>query len=137
MEARSRKGISQARLAELTGISVTSINRIETGKQTPHFNNLSVIAQTLDVSVESIRDEPSADLSSPNVNLPPELDRALEQELWKMLDGIRKGYQTTPKEVIYAVRAVTEWTPQRIKLVVRLLQASDDQISAAVLKLAL
>ena len=51
---RKQKGITQQRLSEVSGIDQSSISRMENGKQGISLNNLYLIANALEVSIESL-----------------------------------------------------------------------------------
>ncbi|TCC87261.1 XRE family transcriptional regulator [Pedobacter frigiditerrae] len=51
---RKRKGITQERLAELTNVTVRTIQRIENGNSIPRSFTVSAIAKALDTSYESL-----------------------------------------------------------------------------------
>lgn len=53
-EARNRKNISLEKLAELSGVSSSTINRIETGKTSPTMDKLVKIAEALQVEVTDL-----------------------------------------------------------------------------------
>ena len=54
-ELRESKGISQYRLAELTGINRSTINRYENGSiQKISFDNLLKICEALEVDIKNI-----------------------------------------------------------------------------------
>ena len=54
-ELRENKGISQDRLAELTGINRSTINRYENGSiQKISFNNLLKICEALEIDIKNI-----------------------------------------------------------------------------------
>lgn len=53
-EIRKKKGISQAKLAELTGMAPGNIARIETGKYSTGVDLLSKIANALDYKLDFI-----------------------------------------------------------------------------------
>ena len=54
-EIREEKGISQYRLAELTGINRSTINRYENGLiQKVSFDNLLKICEALEVDIKNI-----------------------------------------------------------------------------------
>ncbi|WDI32544.1 helix-turn-helix transcriptional regulator [Hyphococcus flavus] len=53
-ELRSEKGWSQARLAELLGVSRQNINAIETGKYDPSLSLALKIGRLFDLIVEDI-----------------------------------------------------------------------------------
>ena len=54
-ELREEKGISQYRLAELTGINRSTINRYENGSiQKISFDNLIKICEALEIDIKEI-----------------------------------------------------------------------------------
>ena len=54
-ELRENKGISQYRLAELTGINRSTINRYENGSiQKISFDNLLKICEALEIDIKEI-----------------------------------------------------------------------------------
>jgi len=54
-QARERKGVSQAKLAETTDLSVYTISRIECGATVrPQRETVEVLASALDVSVDDL-----------------------------------------------------------------------------------
>ena len=54
-ELRDSKGISQYRLAELTGINRSTINRYENGSiQQISFDNLLKISEALEIDIKEI-----------------------------------------------------------------------------------
>ena len=48
---RKAKGLTQDKLSELTNISITSIQRYESGKRQPTVESVNKIAAALEVSV--------------------------------------------------------------------------------------
>ena len=48
---RKRKGFSQMQLAEKSGVSVSAIKQYETGRQSPTFRALSLIAAGLEMEI--------------------------------------------------------------------------------------
>jgi transcriptional regulator with XRE-family HTH domain len=51
---RKAKGISQDRLAELTGLNRVHLYRLESGKQSMTLRTLKIIADTLEVRVRDL-----------------------------------------------------------------------------------
>ncbi|MDX2477223.1 MAG: helix-turn-helix transcriptional regulator [Gammaproteobacteria bacterium] len=51
---RKQKGITQQRLSKVSGIEQSSISRMENGKQSISLKNLYLIADALEVSIESL-----------------------------------------------------------------------------------
>ena len=56
-KARKEAGLSQEQLAEKLSVSRSAVAKWESGKGMPDVNNLKVIAQLLDVSVDYLLDE--------------------------------------------------------------------------------
>ena len=52
--ARVKKNLTQKQLAELIGVSVSTINRIETGKQVLKIDMLNKLTSVLEVSVNEL-----------------------------------------------------------------------------------
>ena len=52
--ARVTKGLTQKELAELVGVSSSTINRIETGRQVIKVDMLNKLANVLDISVNEL-----------------------------------------------------------------------------------
>lgn len=51
-EARINRNITQEHLEELSGLSVSTISRIETGKYMPTIENLLKLSEILDVGLQ-------------------------------------------------------------------------------------
>jgi transcriptional regulator with XRE-family HTH domain len=51
-EARTRKNLSQVKLAELTGVNVMNISRYERGEHKPNTEILTKLANVLDVTTD-------------------------------------------------------------------------------------
>lgn len=52
--ARIKKNLTQKQLAELVGVSVSTINRIETGKQVLRVDMLNKLVNILEVPVNEL-----------------------------------------------------------------------------------
>ena len=52
--SRIKKGLTQKQLAELVGVSSSTINRIETGKQVLKLDMLSKLAEVLEIPVNEL-----------------------------------------------------------------------------------
>jgi transcriptional regulator with XRE-family HTH domain len=66
--ARKKQCITQEELAELTKITVRTIQRIESGKNIPRPFTLKVIAQALNISLEELINTDDTDESMPNTS---------------------------------------------------------------------
>ncbi len=55
-QARSAKGMSLRELANQTGISKSTLNNLENGKQIPNLRHIELIAKVLEVSMSSLYD---------------------------------------------------------------------------------
>jgi transcriptional regulator with XRE-family HTH domain len=53
-EARLRRLLTQAELAERAGMTESTINRLEQGVQTPRISSLRKLAKALDVPAEDL-----------------------------------------------------------------------------------
>src|SRR5262245_2414420 len=53
-QAREDKGMSQAQLAERTGLQPSAVSHFEAGRRSPSFENLSVLADALGVSTDHL-----------------------------------------------------------------------------------
>lgn len=51
---RNRKSLTQAKLAEISGISLSSLQKYESGKNTPKIDNLSKIATALETDLDTL-----------------------------------------------------------------------------------
>lgn len=54
MEARERKGLSQRKLAEITGVAQKTISRIENGEEIPYLQTLFKLFQVLDLELKIV-----------------------------------------------------------------------------------
>lgn len=54
-ELRAEKGISQAKLAEMSGVGYGHIARIELGRYSVGVDTLAKLADALDVSIELVK----------------------------------------------------------------------------------
>jgi transcriptional regulator with XRE-family HTH domain len=50
--AREYRGLNQADLAKLTGMQASAISHFETGTRKPSFDNLRILADSLDVTTD-------------------------------------------------------------------------------------
>jgi transcriptional regulator with XRE-family HTH domain len=66
---RLQRGWSQEQLAEITGLSVRTIQRIERG-QTPSAESLKALAAVLDVNFGALREAHMSSPASPAANVP-------------------------------------------------------------------
>jgi uncharacterized Tic20 family protein len=65
-ELRKQKGMTQEDLAEKTGLSVRTIQRIESGEVDPRSYTLSQIAEALGVNITELTRESESELEKPN-----------------------------------------------------------------------
>ena len=59
-EVRKAKGLSQARLSELSGVHRVTICKYETGVVSPNVRNLKKLSDALEVPVDEIIDKKGA-----------------------------------------------------------------------------
>lgn len=62
--AREAKGLSQAELAEKSGLQPSAISHFETGRRAPSFDNLKVLADTLSVTTDYLVGRQKADTAA-------------------------------------------------------------------------
>lgn len=55
---RRKKGLTQENLAELSGVTARTIQRIEKGSVVPHIQTLKILADCLEIDPELLMDEP-------------------------------------------------------------------------------
>lgn len=55
---RRKKGLTQEQLAELSGVTTRTIQRIEKGAVVPHIQTLKMLANCLDIETELLMDGP-------------------------------------------------------------------------------
>lgn len=55
---RRKRGLTQENLAELSGVTTRTIQRIEKGSVVPHIQTLKILADCLEISPELLMDEP-------------------------------------------------------------------------------
>lgn len=100
---RQARSITQARLAELVGVSARVYNRWEKGGNVPHFDTIVRLADILQVSLDELagRKEPSPELKIRNYELQrlcqqcDELPDADQQALIVMMDSlVKKSHMT-------------------------------------------
>ena len=64
-EGRTRKGITQQELSDLSGISLRSVQRIENGEVIPRAHTLRVLSEKLDIAeLTAVAREPNAVVKS-------------------------------------------------------------------------
>lgn len=85
---REKRGMTQAELARKAGLSRTSTNRIEAGRQRPSLDNFDRIARALDVTVYQLQvgaDEPATDQPPNREDLSAMSERASDDAVrWKI-----------------------------------------------------
>jgi transcriptional regulator with XRE-family HTH domain len=57
--ALKKKGVSQRELSSLTGIHETAISHFTRGARVPRLNNLVIIAEALEISLDALVAAPS------------------------------------------------------------------------------
>lgn len=86
-EERSKKGISQASLAKIIGVSQQTIGSWETGRTSPDPDTIAILAKFFDITTDSLLGStpaPSAD----ERKKPKDLQKILEQHENLMFNGI-------------------------------------------------
>lgn len=83
--ARKKKGLTQAELGAILGVTFNTVSGYETGRAVPDVNTLAMIAQALDTTVNALMSIPENDES-------PSLDR-LTRIIEKQQDLIVSQHQ--------------------------------------------
>ncbi|MES2828018.1 MAG: helix-turn-helix domain-containing protein [Bacteroidota bacterium] len=60
---RRKKGLTQEQLAELSGVTTRTIQRIEKGAVVPHIQTLKMLADSLDIDTELLMDQPEGNVT--------------------------------------------------------------------------
>jgi transcriptional regulator with XRE-family HTH domain len=74
LEGRKRKGLTQEELAGLTGITVRTIQRIESGETTPRAYTLKAIAGALELPLSALQPEAGAPVPGKTIPLHTAID---------------------------------------------------------------
>ena len=99
-EARKNAGLSQTELAEKLCVSRQAVTKWETGKGIPDVENLKVLSQVLDVSIDYLLDEGEA------------LEKTLIKEQINLNDYVKEGKLRSKKDaVVYAKYPDADITP--------------------------
>ncbi len=109
---RQARNITQARLANLVGVSARVYNRWEKGSNVPHFDTIVRLADILQVSLDELagRKEPSSELKLRNYELRQlcqkcdDLPDEDQQALIVMMDSLVKKSNMTKVMVNTAAR---------------------------------
>jgi transcriptional regulator with XRE-family HTH domain len=90
--AREYRGLTQGELAERSGLQPSAISHFETGARKPSFDNLRLLADTLDVTtdyllgrVTEFKELAGADELHRHYNMLQETDRKFADELITLL----------------------------------------------------
>ncbi|GIL22107.1 MAG: hypothetical protein BroJett042_06200 [Bacteroidota bacterium] len=67
---RKSKGLSQEKLAEVCGLSLRAVQRIEAGETSPRPHTINVIAQALGVKVEELSGKLTSAIAAGEASLP-------------------------------------------------------------------
>ncbi|TGE28766.1 helix-turn-helix domain-containing protein [Hymenobacter metallicola] len=96
---RKSKGLSQEVLAEQSGVSLRTIQRVEQGETVPRGHTLQALAAALDVTLEALRTEPEAPRSAPVDFVPspaPEAVAATQTLAPPAVEAAAPGSQPVP-----------------------------------------
>ena len=99
-------GINQTKLAEMSGLSFGTINRILNGKQELKPNTLAVIAEALNLPLQQLIDSPSKDVIEPDVQGYIEYDDEIHKI--KSFAALQKLYQRIEYETMLLPKEVRE-----------------------------
>ena len=87
-EARKNAGLSQTELAEKLCVSRQAVTKWETGKGIPDVENLKVLSQVLDVSIDYLLDEGEA------------LEKTIIKEQINLNDYVKEGKLRSKKDAV-------------------------------------
>ncbi|MFT4221125.1 MAG: helix-turn-helix transcriptional regulator [Microbacterium sp.] len=91
-EARKRRGLTQAQLAELAGTTQSAIARLESARTAPSFDDVIRYLRLMDLDLDFMlveRDDSDWSLAAPLSSLPPDelwarhSDTAAQLERWR------------------------------------------------------
>ncbi|HEY0244733.1 MAG TPA: helix-turn-helix domain-containing protein [Mucilaginibacter sp.] len=114
---RRKKGLTQEQLADLSGVTTRTIQRIEKGAVVPHIQTLKMLANCLEIETELLMDKPEGNIGiieqPPKTNLlplfhllgliglvMPGLNVALPFILWILKKDENPAYDQQGKQVI-------------------------------------
>ncbi len=86
--ARKKKGLKQAQLAEIIGISEKHLSKIETGKNYPALDNFLKMIDVLDLSMTDFGIKSENELSEQKVYLQKIINTSSEKQLDIYVDMI-------------------------------------------------
>ncbi len=86
--ARKKKGLKQAQLAEIIGISEKHLSKIETGKNYPALDNFLKMIDVLDLSMKDFGIKNKNELSEQKVYLQKIINTSSEKQLDIYVDMI-------------------------------------------------
>ncbi len=86
--ARKKKGLKQAQLAEIIGISEKHLSKIETGKNYPALDNFLKMIDVLDLSMKDFGIKSENELSEQKVYLQKVINTSSEKQLDIYVDMI-------------------------------------------------
>lgn len=78
---RRKKGLTQENLAELSGVTTRTIQRIEKGSVVPHIQTLKILADCLEIDPELLMDEPEGVKFEQEEVKPEQFNHAQEKKI--------------------------------------------------------
>ena len=90
--AREAMGLSQNKLAQLSGMAQSSISYLESGEKKPNLETITLIAKALDLPVSNLIDPQSVDnVLPPNIAELAKIASQLSTENVKLLIAVAKA----------------------------------------------
>ena len=111
---RKSKGLSQQALADMTGLSRSTIGMYEIGKNEPNFNQLNKLANALNVTVSDLIDDQKDELII--------IDRAIRRQEEDELAAYLEMLRTRP-EMRILLDTVAGATKEEVEANVHFLEA--------------
>jgi len=97
---RSKRNLSQKRLADLANIPRTTLTNMESGEGNPSLSNLSKIAEALKISIESLLSRPRTDcLLVKAIDVPVNMKSRGKVKMHKLLPDQIKGLEIDRIEI--------------------------------------
>ena len=113
-EARINRNITQEHLEELSGLSVSTISRIETGKYMPTIENLLKLSEILDVGLDYFLYDllpHNKDIQSPAIQDAISIMNQMGERQTEYIVKILKIYQALSSKISSMQRGVHELFP--------------------------
>jgi transcriptional regulator with XRE-family HTH domain len=96
ISARRKKGLTQEQLAELSNVTVRTIQRIESGESQPRAYTLKVLASVLEISLEDLTKDGCAKVEQETKQSEPAVEGTADAEFLQLLNLSCFSYLLVP-----------------------------------------